>query len=98
MRVLRDQLLVRLVLLPADVAGVVIAYENVPQRPRLRVAGGLAGTSVDNVCALGCAAEDIGAGVYRVSEDLEHRMVGCRPPFDLQAMLLLRRLIGSCSI
>jgi hypothetical protein len=83
MRVLRDQFLVRLVLIPADVAGVVIAYQDVPRSHRLRMAGGLAGASVDNVRALGCAAEDIGSGIDRMPENLEHRMVGRRPPFDL---------------
>src|SRR6202158_6623908 len=82
MRVLRDQLLVRLVLFPADVAGVMIAAQDVPSGHRLRMAGGLAGTTGDDARALGCAAEDIGAGIDRMPEDLQHRVVGRRPPLD----------------
>src|ERR687893_464988 len=63
MGVLRDQLLVRLVLFPADVTGVMIADQDVPGGHRLRVAGGFAGAPVDDACALGRAAEDIGAGI-----------------------------------
>ena len=62
MRVLRDQLLVRLVLFPADVAGVMIAQQDVP-RPSASMAGGLAGAPVDDARALGRAAEHVGAGI-----------------------------------
>src|SRR4051812_12558537 len=82
MSVFRDQLLVRLVLFPADIAGVVIAYQDVPGGHRLRVAGGFAGASVDNARALGRTTEDIGAGIDRVTKDLQHRVVGRRPPLD----------------
>ncbi len=82
MGILRDQLLVCLVLLPADVSGVVITQQDIPPGHRLRVASGLAGASVDDASTLGCAAEDIGAGIDRVPEDLQHCMVGRRPPFD----------------
>src|SRR5690349_17421953 len=37
MRVLRDQPLVRVVLLPADVPGVMIAYEDIPRSHRLPI-------------------------------------------------------------
>src|SRR5580704_18515481 len=83
MSVLRDQLLVRLVLFPADVAGVMIAQQDGPSGHRLRMAGGLAGATVDDASALGCAAEDIGAGIDRMPEDLQYRVVGRRPPLDL---------------
>src|SRR5580704_2130148 len=83
MSVLRDQLLVRLVLFPADVAGVVIAQQDGPSGHRLRMAGGLTGVTLDDARALGCAAEDIGAGIDRMPEDLQHRVVSRRPPFDL---------------
>jgi hypothetical protein len=83
MSVLRDQLLVRLILFPADVTGVMIAKQDVPRGHWLRMASSLASAPVDNARALRCAAEDIGAGVDRVPEDLQHRMVGRRPPLDL---------------
>jgi hypothetical protein len=70
MGVLRDQLLVRLELLPADVAGNMIAQQHVPRGGRLRMAGGFPGAPVDDACALDCAAEDIGTGIDRVPEDL----------------------------
>src|SRR5215472_15848925 len=80
MSILRDQFLVRLVLFPADVAGVVIAQRNVPCSHWLRMAGALAGASVDDACALRCPAEHVGAGIDRMPEDLQHGVIGCRPP------------------
>src|SRR5271163_2810770 len=47
------------------------------------MARGFAGAPVDDAGALGCAAEDIGAGIDRMPEDLQHRVVGRRPPLDL---------------
>src|SRR3954447_24950279 len=73
MGVFRDQLLVRLVLFPGDVAGVMIAQQDIPSGHRLRMAGGLAGASVDDARALGCAAKDIGAGIDWMSQYLQHR-------------------------
>src|ERR1041385_3169698 len=61
--VLRDQLLVRLILFPADIAGVVIADQDVPGGHRLRMARGFAGAPVDDARALDRAAEDISAGI-----------------------------------
>jgi hypothetical protein len=61
---------------------VVITQQDIPSGHRLRVASGLAGASVDDASALGCAAEDIGAGIDRMPEDLQHCMVGRRAPFD----------------
>src|SRR5437879_7408153 len=37
----------------------------------------------DDARALRCAAEDIGARIDRMPEDLQHRVVGRRPPLDL---------------
>ena len=92
MRVLRDQLLVRLVLLPADVPGVMIAQQDIPSGHRLGMARGLAGATVHDSGALGSATEDIGAGIDRMPEDLRHRVVGRRTPLDLAQLLLLRLL------
>src|SRR5215470_4445211 len=47
------------------------------------MAGGLAGPPLDDTRALGRATEDIGTGIDWVPEDLQHRMVGRRPPLDL---------------
>ncbi len=60
-----------------------IAQQHVPSGHRLRMTGGLASTPVDDASALCCAAEDIGARIDRMPEDLQHRVVGRRPPFDL---------------
>jgi hypothetical protein len=59
------------------------AQQDIPCRHRLRMAGGFAGAPVDDARALGCAAEDIGAGIDRMPQDLQHRVVGRRPPLDL---------------
>ena len=67
MRVLRDQLLVRFVLFPADVPGMVIAQQDVPRSHRLRLAPSFAGAPVDNARPLGCAAVDIGTSIDRMS-------------------------------
>ena len=83
MGILRDQLLVLLVLFPADIAKVVIAQQDVPSGHRLRMASGLAGAPFDDARALRCSAEDIGAGIDRMPQDLQYRVIGRRPPFDL---------------
>ena len=60
----------------------IIAQQDVPPRHRFRMTSGLASAPIDNARALCCAAEDIGTGVHRVPEDLQHRMIGRRPPID----------------
>jgi hypothetical protein len=47
------------------------------------MASGLASAPLDDARALRCAAEDIGAGIDRMPEDLEYRVVGRWPPLDL---------------
>jgi hypothetical protein len=61
-----------------------IAQQDIPGSHWLRMAGGLAGPPLDDARALGRTTEDIGAGIdFWVPEDLQHRMVGRRPPLDL---------------
>src|SRR5437016_11499517 len=81
MGILRDQLLVCLVLLPADVSGVVITQQDIPPGHRLRVASGLAGASVDDASTMGGAAEAIGARLDRAPADVKHCVVSRRQPF-----------------
>src|SRR6516162_6720971 len=60
-----------------------IAPQDIPGSHWLRMAGSLAGPSLDDARALRRATEDIGTGIDWVPEDLQHRMVGRRPPLDL---------------
>src|SRR5215831_8441506 len=43
----------------------------------------LASAAVDNPCELRCPAEHIGAGIDRMPEDLQHSVIGGRPPPNL---------------
>src|SRR5690349_5945254 len=47
------------------------------------MAGGLACTPFDDPGALGRATEYIGAGIDRMPQNLQHRVVGRGPPLDL---------------
>src|SRR2546430_12498562 len=71
MGVLRYQPLIRLKLLPAYVAGVMIPEQNIPAAHRLTVAGGLPGAAVHHDRAVGGAAEDISARVHGMTQYLQ---------------------------
>lgn len=78
--VLEEQLLVVLVLLPADVGGVVVAQQHVPLLLRLVEPADLASTAVDDPRPLPLAAEGVGPGIERVVQDLHDAVVGRRLP------------------
>jgi hypothetical protein len=64
--VLEQRLLVVFIILPADVAGVVVPQQDVPLLARFAEAAYLAGAPVDDLRSLGPPAERIGAGIQRV--------------------------------
>lgn len=84
MRVLvKQRLLVVFIILPADVAGVVVPQQDVPLLARFSEAAYLAGAPVDDLRSLGPPAERIGAGIQRVVQNLNHAVIGRCLPDDL---------------
>jgi hypothetical protein len=82
MCVLKQELLVVLKLLPADVVGMIVAQQDVPFLPGLREAADLASAAFDKVCSLRSPAKCAGAGVQRVVKDLHDVVIGGRLPDD----------------
>jgi hypothetical protein len=96
MCILRDQLLIRLELLPADVSWMVIAQQHIPRRHRLGVPIGLAGASVANAGALGFPAEHIRPSIDRMTQYLQNGVEAADRHSILQTTAL-RRMTGSLS-
>jgi hypothetical protein len=74
---------VLLELVPANVARVMIAQQDVPRLHRLVVSGSLSRSSVYDPCSIAPAPEDIGACVDRMLQNGKHLMIGRRLQLDM---------------
>src|SRR5262245_42691742 len=83
MRVLKQELLVVLILLPADVARMIVAQQDIPFVSGLREAAGLASAPIDNSCSLCPPAKGISASIQRIVKDLHNAVIGGRLPDEL---------------
>src|SRR6185312_13904463 len=82
-RVFQQQLLIGFVLLPADIAGMIVAQENIPFLPWFFEPADLAGATVHDPCLLSDSAKRIGASIERIVQNLHHRVIGRRLPAEL---------------
>jgi hypothetical protein len=83
MGIFQQQLLIVLIFLPADVAGMIVAQKDVPFLTRLPEPADLAGPAVHDTRFLGDSAKRVGASIKRVVQDLHHRVIGRRFPDQL---------------
>lgn len=83
MGVLEQKALVVFVVLPADVAGMIVAQQDVPLFAGLVDPADLAGPSVNDPRSLALSAERVGAGVQRIVQDLHDAVIGWRLPDEL---------------
>src|ERR1700747_13733 len=83
LRVFQQQRLIVFILLPTDIAGMIVAQENIPFLPRLFEPANLAGATVHDPCLLSDSAKRIGASIERMVQYLHHRVIGRRLPAEL---------------
>jgi hypothetical protein len=83
MCVLKQERLIVLILLPADVARMIVAQQDIPFVSGLREAAGLASVSIGNSCSLCPPAKGISAGIQRIVKDLHDAVIGRRLPDEL---------------
>src|SRR5262245_30657934 len=80
MRVLKQELLVVLILLPADVARMIVAQQDIPFASGFCETAGLASTPIDNACSLRPPAKGIGTRIQWIVKDLHDAVIGgCLP-------------------
>src|SRR5690606_35822321 len=68
------------IFLPTDIAGMIVAQENIPFLPRLFEPADLAGATVHDSYLLSDSAKRIGASIERIVQNLHHRVIGRRLP------------------
>jgi hypothetical protein len=83
MRVLKQELLIVLIFLPADVARMIVAQQDIPFISGLREAASLARAPIDNSCSLCSPAKGISARIQWIVKDLHDAVIGRRLPDEL---------------
>src|ERR1700675_4964436 len=83
MGVLKKQILILLIVLPTDIAGVIVAQQNVPLFARFVEPADLARPSVDNACSMSSPPECVGSSIQRIVQNLHNAVIGWRLPDEL---------------
>src|SRR5580700_3062850 len=81
--VLEQELLVLLIVLPADITRMAVAQQNVPFVSGLVEPADLAGAPIDHPRSLGSPTEGVSSSVERIVQDLHDAVIGRRLPDQL---------------
>src|ERR1700687_1687753 len=80
MSVLKKQLLILLIVLPTDIAGMIVAQQNVPLFARFVEPAELSRPPINNPRSLSSPPECVGSSIQRIVQNLHNTVIGWRLP------------------
>src|SRR5580704_11581706 len=83
MSVLEKQLLVVFIILPTDIAGMIVAQQNVPLFARFVEPAELSRPPINNPCSLSSPPECLSSSIQRIMQNLHNAVIRWRLPDEL---------------